>query len=180
MRKVIKKVFWAWESEKEEKWLNEMSAKGLALVDYTWCRYAFEECEPGEYNYKIQLLEHRPSHPESEQYIRFMEETGAEQVAQYINWVYFRKKTAEGEFEIFSDVESKLKQCILIKKLLMPIGWLNLSVAFLNFINLAFNNAPGFSWVPFINLLCAVFIFAGANEVNKKIKAFKKEILIRE
>ena len=43
MRKIIKKVFWAWDSEKEEKWLNEMSAKGLALVDYTWFRYAFEE-----------------------------------------------------------------------------------------------------------------------------------------
>ena len=179
MRKYVKKIFWAWEVEKEEHWLNEMSAKGLALVDYSWCRYAFEECEPGEYSYKIQLLEHSPNHPESEQYIRFMEETGAEQVAQYINWVYFRKKTAEGEFEIFSDVESKLKQCILIKKLLMPIGYLNLFVAAMNFVNLAFN-APKFFWVPFINLLCAVFIFAGANEVNKKIKAFKKEILIRE
>ena len=38
MRKVIKKFFWAWEYEKEEKWLNEMAAKGLALVDYTFCR----------------------------------------------------------------------------------------------------------------------------------------------
>lgn len=179
MRKVIKKAFFAWESEKEEHWLNEMSAKGLALVDYTWCRYAFEECEPGEYSYKIQLLEHRPNHPESEQYIRFIEETGAEQVAQYLNWVYFRKKTAEGSFEIFSDVESKLKQCILIKKFLMPIGWLNFLVAVINFINLGFN-APGFSWLPFLNLLCALFIFVGANEVNKKIKALKKEIAIHE
>ena len=179
MRKVIKKAFFAWESEKEEKWLNEMSAKGLALVDYTWCRYSFEECEPGEYSYQIQLLEHRPNHPESEQYIRFIEETGAEQVAQYLNWVYFRKKTAEGDFEIFSDVESKLKQCILIKKLLMPIGWLNLVIAIINFGNVIFN-APEISWVPFLNLLCAFFVFVGANEVNKKIKEYKKEILIRE
>ena len=33
MRKVIRKWFWAWNFEKEEEWLNEMSAKGLALVD---------------------------------------------------------------------------------------------------------------------------------------------------
>ena len=33
MRKYVKKIFWAWEVEKEEHWLNEMSAKGLALVD---------------------------------------------------------------------------------------------------------------------------------------------------
>ena len=25
-----------------------MAAKGLALVDYTFCRYSFEECEPGQ------------------------------------------------------------------------------------------------------------------------------------
>jgi len=179
MRKVIKKVFWALDFEKEEKWLNEMSAKGLALVGYSICTYSFEECEPGEYTHKIQLLEHRPSHPESEQYIRFMEETGAEQVASYLNWVYFRKKTAEGPFELFSDIESKLKQCILIKKLLLPIGWLNLGVAIMNFINLAFN-APGFSWIPFINVFCALILFAGVNEINKKIKAYKKEMFIRE
>ena len=70
MRKVIKKFFWAWEYEKEEKWLNEMAAKGLALVDYSIFRYSFEPCEPGEYTFKIQLLEHNPNHPESEQYIR--------------------------------------------------------------------------------------------------------------
>ena len=179
MRKVIKKFFWAWEYEKEEHWLNEMAAKGLALVDYTFCRYSFEECEPGEYSFKIQLLEHRPSHPESEQYIRFMEETGAEQVASYLNWVYFRKKTSEGPFEIFSDIESKLKHQILIKKLLLPFGILNLCVGFCNIINCWFN-AREIVWVPFINIACAVLIFLGVSGISKKIKALKKEQTIRE
>lgn len=174
MRKVIKKLFWAWDFEKEEKWLNEMSAKGLALVDYSFCRYSFEPCEPGEYSFKIQLLEHNPNHPESEQYIRFMEETGAEQVASYLNWVYFRKKTAEGAFELFSDIESKMNHLILVKKLLLPFGILNISVAFMNFINLGIN-APNYLWVPFINVACAVLIFAGLSGINKKIKALKKE-----
>lgn len=179
MRKYIKKIFWAWEVEKEEHWLNEMSAKGLALVDYSWCRYAFEECEPGEYSYKIQLLEHSPNHPESEQYIRFMEETGAEQVAQYINWVYFRKKTTEGEFELFSDIESKLRHLILIKKLLLPLGILNFVVAFMNFINFGIN-APDLLWVPFINLACFAFLIFGVAHIQKKIKKLKKEHAIME
>ena len=179
MRKVIKKVFMAWEYEKEEKWLNEMAAKGLALVDYTFCRYSFEPCEPGEYSFKIQLLEHNPSHPESEQYIRFMEETGAEQVASYLNWVYFRKKTVEGPFEIFSDIESRLKHYILIKKLLVPFGILNLCVGILNVINCWFN-IKEMSWVPFINISLAVLIFAGLSGINKKIKALKKESAIYE
>ena len=179
MRKVVKKVFMAWEYEKEEKWLNEMAAKGLALVDYSIFRYSFEPCEPGEYSFKIQLLEHNPSHPESEQYIRFMEETGAEQVASYLNWVYFRKKTAEGPFEIFSDIESELKHNILIKKLLVPVGILNLSVGILNIINCWFSMKQ-MVWVPFINISLAVLIFAGLSGINKKIKKLKKESAIFE
>ena len=179
MRKVIKKVFMAWEYEKEEKWLNEMAAKGLALVDYSIFRYSFEPCEPGEYSFKIQLLEHNPNHPESEQYIRFMEETGAEQVASYLNWVYFRKKTSEGPFEIFSDIESKLKHYILIKKLLVPLGILNLCVGISNVINCWFSMKQ-MVWVPFINISLAVLIFAGLSGISKKIKELKKEHSIRE
>ena len=179
MRKVIKKVFMAWEYEKEEKWLNEMAAKGLALVDYSIFRYSFEPCEPGEYSFKIQLLEHNPNHPESEQYIRFMEETGAEQVASYLNWVYFRKKTSEGAFEIFSDIESELKHNILIKKLLVPFGILNLCVGISNVINCWFNMKE-MVWVPFVNIALAVLIFAGLSGINKKIKKLKKESAIFE
>ena len=179
MRRIIKKFFFVWDFDKEEKWLNEMAAKGLALVDYSIFRYSFEPCEPGEYSFKIQLLEHNPNHPESEQYIRFMEETGAEQVASYLNWVYFRKKTAEGPFEIFSDIESCLKHYILIKKLLIPFGILNLCVGILNVINCWFN-IKEMSWVPFINIALAVMIFAGLSGINKKIKALKKESAIYE
>ena len=179
MRKIIKKVFFAWEYEKEEKWLNEMAAKGLALVDYTFCRYSFEPCEPGEYSFKIQLLEHRPNHPESEQYIRFMEETGAEQVASYLNWVYFRKKTAEGPFELFSDLESKIKHLILVKNLLVPIGVLNIGIFMMNFVNFAFNYPRGIL-IPFINLALAVLVFAGASAIKKKIRELKSEQIIHE
>ncbi len=179
MRKYVKKFFWAWESEKEEHWLNEMSAKGLALVDYCWCRYSFEECEPGEYSYKIQLLEHRPSHPESEQYIRFMEETGAEQVASYINWVYFRRKNSEGPFELFSDVESKIKHLSLIRNLFIPLAIVNLFIAIVNFINFGLNS-PKFLWVPLINFAVLILLEFAASHVNKKIKKFKEEQIIHE
>ena len=37
MRTTIRKWFWAWEYDKEEKWLEEMAAKGQALVS---ARYA--------------------------------------------------------------------------------------------------------------------------------------------
>jgi hypothetical protein len=106
MKKIIKKAFW--DFEKEEKWLNEMAVKGLAMTDYSWCRYVFNSSEPGEYIYRIELLKEPVTHPESEKYINFMEDTGAEFVGSYMKWVYFRKKASEGEFEIYSDTDSKI------------------------------------------------------------------------
>ena len=36
------KWFWAWDFNKEEEWLNEMSEKGLQLTDVKAIRYKFE------------------------------------------------------------------------------------------------------------------------------------------
>ena len=99
MRKTVRKWFWVWDFDKEEQWLNEMAAKGLALVGTGFCRYDFEECVPGEYQVRLELLENQLQDAESQQYIRFLEETGVEQVGNYFRWVYFRKKTADGAFD---------------------------------------------------------------------------------
>ncbi|MCB2293245.1 DUF2812 domain-containing protein [Clostridium algoriphilum] len=70
--------------EKEENWLNEMSANGMTLTKYTWCRYVFTEAPKNEYIYRLELLQHSPSHPESIAYIKFLEETGVECIIEYI------------------------------------------------------------------------------------------------
>ena len=94
--------------EKEEEWLNKMVAEGLAMTHYTLGRYSFEECAPGEYIYRIELLGRRATHPDKVKYIQFMEESGAEHVDSYLNWVYFRKKAAEGPFNIYTNLESRI------------------------------------------------------------------------
>lgn len=50
MRKIIHKAIFAWNFDKEEKWLNEMAAKGLCLISVGFCKYEFEDCEPGEFH----------------------------------------------------------------------------------------------------------------------------------
>ena len=42
-------------------------------------------------------------------YIKFLEENGVEYVASYMWWVFFRKKSSEGPFDIYSDIESRIK-----------------------------------------------------------------------
>ena len=109
MRQTICKLFWAWEFEKEEKWLNEMAAKGLSLVSVGFCKYEFEDSLPGEYRVCLQLLDQLSCHPESKKYMEFLETTGAEHVGSFMRWAYFRKKVAEGNFELFSDNASRIK-----------------------------------------------------------------------
>ncbi|MBR2483282.1 MAG: DUF2812 domain-containing protein [Oscillospiraceae bacterium] len=108
MRQTIRKTFFIWNFREEEQWINEMSEQGLHLVDAGRFRYVFEEGEPGAYRYRLELMEHLPTHPESCKYIEFMEETGAEYMDHVDRWVYFRKKAAEGEFDLYSDINSRI------------------------------------------------------------------------
>lgn len=109
MNKIIWKPYWDY--RKEEKWLNEMCRNGWALKKYTWCRYEFEPCEEGEFIYRLELLEKSAQTAESQEYIRFLEDTGVEYITSYMRWIYCRKKAEEGNFEIYTDVESKIAHC---------------------------------------------------------------------
>lgn len=104
--------------EEEEKWLNEMSAKGFQFIGYGFPTYLFEDGRPGEYTYRIELLEHSPSNIESRQYIKFLEDTGAECVDTFYRWAYFRKKTADGPFDLYTDLDSRIKHYQRILRLL--------------------------------------------------------------
>lgn len=108
MRERVRKLFMAWEFEEEEKWLNLMAADGKVIVNMGIGYYDFERTQPGEYSVRMEMLSHWPSHPDSQEYIRFVEETGAEYVCSMKNWVCFRKKTKDGPFALYSDRESKL------------------------------------------------------------------------
>ena len=179
MRTVIKKVFWVWEFDKEEKWLNEMAAKGFALVAVGFCRYEFERCEPGEYSHRLELLDNKPSHPESAQYIEFLESTGAEHVGSYLNWIYLRKKKEYGEFEIFSDLQSRINHLSRMIKLLATIAALNLFPGLYNVI-LFLLMGHSISLVGFINIAIVVFLAFGGSKLWKKREALKKEKLLFE
>ena len=114
MRKIIRKVFWAWDQDKEEEWLNRMAANGLSLISVGFISYEFEETLPGEYKIRKQFMEHFRSHPETEKYIRFLEETGIQHVGTYTFHNYFRKKTSDGEFELISDLNSRIKNLTIL------------------------------------------------------------------
>lgn len=106
-RYVCYKLFTVGQHEKEEQWLNSMSAKGMRLTHVGLLRYEFEPCLPNEYQYRLEFLEELPTHPSSVAYLTFLEDYGVEHVASLLRWVYLEKKTVHGEsFTLFSDSTS--------------------------------------------------------------------------
>lgn len=180
MRKTVRKLFWVWDFEKEEEWLTQMAAKGLALVSVGFCRYEFEECLPGEYTVRLELLENLPTHPESERYIAFLEETGAEHVGSYMRWAYFRKKTADGSFELFSDNESRIKYLTRIIRFIAVIGCFNLFAGAYNLGLYFFLTHMDVNLLGLVNIALGGVCMYGTARLTKKRKRLKEEQQIFE
>lgn len=167
MRKTVRRWWWVCDFEREERWLNQMAAEGWALCGTGFCRYDFETCEPGEYTLRLELMEHQPGSTEGQDYIRFLEETGAEQVGSYMRWVYFRKKSALGSFDIFSDLDSRIAHLGRILRLLLIVGLLNFGIGLQN-LCLFLGQDRAFNSVGLVNLSLAALLFYGAWRLYKK------------
>lgn len=175
MRQTIRKWFWAWEFDKEEQWLNDMAAQGKALVSARYATYEFEDSEPGEYAIRLEMLENMPASEEGQQYISFVEETGAEYVGKVMKWVYFRKKTADGPFELHGDNATRLKHLKRIIALLRPLAVVNVGVA-------AYNLCIGVGIGSLVNVVCsilsalaAVLLGVGMVKLNDKKLQLEKD-----
>jgi len=71
----------------QENWLNKMSDKGYRLVRTTKASYEFEECEPGQYQYKVEFIGQK-SKESAEDYARFLEDCGYRVFFKNINLDY--------------------------------------------------------------------------------------------
>ena len=165
-RKTVRRLFWDWEFDKEEKWLNEMAQEGWALDSVRLCTYRFVACEPVEYTVRLEM------HPYEKKYIDFMKETGAQYVGRCMQWMYFRKKAADGAFDLFSDIDSRMEHLKRIARLLGALALCNLAIGISNSMN-----APRVGW---INLLVASLLTYGLGRLHGKREALEEKRLLME
>lgn len=187
MKYVIRKAFWDY--EQEEKWLNEMSAKGLALTDCSGLRHVFEDAPNNQYIYRLELLEKLPTNPESRAYLKFLEDNGVECVSTFARWVYLRKNASEGAFYIFSDIDSKIKHYKRVFTGINIITWVefiaglaNLITAIVN-INVDYrlgNFTAGNFTLGISSMICAGIFFMLSLPLYKKIQKLKQQKTIME
>ena len=156
-KKVVQKLFFVWDFEKEEKWLNEMADDGWMLESVGFCRYTFVPCEPGTYTIRLEM------HDKDMKYIDGLEDTGAEFVGNVMSWLYFRKKKELGDFDLFSDCKERIAHLDRISKMLLCLGAANLCIG------LGFFNLDSTLFVNFNIILAAVVMYGYARIQGKKV-----------
>ena len=97
------------EYEQEEQWINEMAKEGWQLTAIGWCRYIFRRGTPGEYIYKLDVVERTASDEVKESYFNFLTECGIRVVGEFKDWIYLQKKAADGPFDMKDDTYAKLR-----------------------------------------------------------------------
>ena len=117
--------------------------------------------------------------PIAEEYEAFTYETGAEQVGNYFRWVYFRKKTAHGPFDLYSDLDSRIRHLKRIIALILPISLANLCIGFSNVGN-AMATGIWIAKVGYLNLIIGALGCMGAWKLIKKRKRLEEEAQIFE
>ena len=165
-RKTVHKWFWVWDLKKEGRWLNGMAQSGWLLDGVGFGTYHFAPCAPGEYAVRLEM------HPYDKEYIRFMQDTGAEYVGRVLQWVYFRKKTQDGPFDLFSDLDSRIAHLDRIGKMLALLSVANLLLGVTNSVN-----ASSWNW---INLVCATLLTYALGRIHGKKEALEEKRRLTE
>ncbi len=125
----MKKFRLYYDKDAETKWLNEMAEQGWAMISFFAGVYTFEKCEKGEWIYQVDFGEKFGA--VTQDYREFMEESGIEIIQSWGYWVLLRKKASEGEFVLYTDVESSIEHYTKILRMFKVVTVLEIICLFI-------------------------------------------------
>ena len=149
------------DKDKETAWLNQMAAEGHALTGFFLGFYKFVKSEPGEYVYQVDFTTgffYVPS-----DYREFMEEAGVEIVSAWGPWVFLRKKTVDGPFELYTDAESTYEHYSRIRSMLKAV----IAVEFICIVMEIIGGIQGTTAAWVMALVIGAITLLIVNEVNR-------------
>ena len=178
MQRVMHRLVWAWDFDREEDWLNAWAARGLALVDVCGIRYVFEEGAPGEYEYRLELLEHTAGSSEGRCYLDFLRDLDIECVGTYGRWAYLRRPRDGAPFDLFSDIDSKIAHLRRIEVLVLAVLLVQVTTA----ASLLHRGSFLPEMLPIAVLWAAIMILmaCGFVRIARKLRRLKRERAVRE
>ena len=184
--KTVVRTFFAWQEEKEEKWLRAMSGKGWHLTRVGFFNYRFEKGKPSDMIYKFDFKVLMKSG--MDEYLLTFEDAGWEYIGNFGSWFYFRTNAnGKHSLELYNDNRSMMEK---YKRLLLFIAIINLPLISFSLPNLymrmidmaedsVLHNEVVFNiYFPFVMLLTIVAILSvyAAVRIFLKINRLKKDI----
>lgn len=165
------KVFWAWQDDKEEAWLGQMSQAGWHLASLGFPGfYNFTAGEPSNYVYRLDFFTETKDYAH---YLQLFKDAGWEHLGRMGSWQYFRVLAKEGESpEIYTDPDSKVqkyRRLLAFLIIFLPI-W---NVIFLRRLTPAGHEVFQFIGSVVYLLFMVIFIIA-VLQLIKRIKALKQ------
>ena len=106
-KKKIIKLFFAWQDEKEQAWLEQMAAHGWILDEINFILYTFGKAEPQHMQYCLDYQEMKQS--DLQEYLGLFADAGWKYKGRLNNWFYFASKGPETR-EIYTDTHSKVEK----------------------------------------------------------------------
>lgn len=142
------------DKDKETRWLNDMSDQGWAMNGFFAGFYRFEPCEKGKYTYQIDFGNEFFS--VSDDYREFMSDSDIEIIQSWGFWVFLRKLSSEGEFQLYTDVDSQIEHYKKIRNMFKAVTVIELICLFIELFSASMTKSP-LLW-SFVFLILAIII----------------------
>ena len=152
------------DKDKETQWLNEMSQKGWAMTGFFAGFYRFEPCEKGKYTYQIDFGNEFFS--VSDDYREFMSDSDIEIIQSWGFWVFLRKQSSEGEFQLYTDVDSQIEHYKKIRNMFKAVTVIELICLFIELFSASMTNSPLLWSFVFLILAIIIAFFNITNRTN--------------
>lgn len=152
------------DKDKETQWLNEMSQKGWAMTGFFAGFYRFEPCEKGKYSYQIDFGNEFFS--VSDDYRKFMSDSDIEIIQSWGFWVFLRKLSSEGEFQLYTDVDSQIEHYKKIRNMFKAVTVIELICLFIELFSASMTNSPLLWSFVFLILAIIIAFFNITNRTN--------------
>ena len=157
--KRVFKVIWAWQDEKEEEWLSEMSRQGWHLYDTAPFVYHFQRGKPLNVTYRLDFK--LTFQKDYQEYLDLFKDSGWDLVAVMANWHYFRIQPGnDSQPELYNDNRSRIEKYKRLLWIILPIFLMN--IYFPDWEIFLFDPIRSFDFSGFLRLLLFFLFLIGA------------------
>lgn len=125
-RKTVVRLFWPWNDDKEERWLEQMARQGWHLASGP-IFYTFDKGSPAEMRYRV---DYPPRKRQGlDEYVRLCRDAGWERVFAYAGSQYFRTSLPDAP-DIYTDTESRISKYkrVFVISLLLALATLPMNL----------------------------------------------------